>query len=136
MSDYFGAMGTALYNRLAGGTALTTALGGTAIYMDQAPDGAAPPFVVFSHQAGAAENINSGDMRDDYWFVRAYAASRKSANLLDGHVNDLLHRNNLSVSGWTNFWCVRSEQFALSENLPNGEKRYMAGAFYRVRLDA
>lgn len=134
MSDYFGAMDTAIYNRLAGGTALIAALGGTAIYAEQAPDGAAPPYVVFSHQGGAADRRQSGDGRDDLWFVRAYAATRKTANVLDGHVCDLLDRNNLSVTGWTNFWCVRESQFALPENLPNGETRYMAGAFYRVRL--
>lgn len=136
MSDYFGAMGTALYTRLAGGTALIAALGGTAIYQDQAPDNAVPPFVVFSHQGGAADTRQSGDDRDDLWFVRAYAVTRKAANLLDGHVDTLLHRNNLGVSGWANIWCVRADQFSLSENLPNGEKRFMSGAFYRIRLNS
>jgi hypothetical protein len=134
MSDYFGAMGTAFYSRLTGGTALIAALGGTAIYQDQAPDGASPPYVVYSHQAGAADNRQGGDEREDLWFVRAYAATRPAANVLDGHISGLLHRNNLSVSGWTDIWCVREEQFALTENLPNGERRYAAGAFYRVRL--
>jgi hypothetical protein len=133
MSDYFGAMGTALYSRLAGGTALIAALGGTAIYQDQAPDGASPPYVVYSHQAGNAETFAPGDRRNDLWFVRGYAATRPAANIIDGHASDLLQAG-LSVTGWSNFWLARETQLALVENLPNGERRYMAGAFYRVRL--
>lgn len=134
MGDYYGAMGTALYSKLSGGTALVSALGGTAIYVDQAPDGTNLPYVVFSHQAGGADNIIPVDLRTDLWFVRAYASARDAANLLDGHISDLLHRGSLTVSGWTCFWLVREENFALVENLPNNNRVYMAGATYRVRL--
>lgn len=134
MSDFFGAMGTAILDKLAGGTALVSALGGTAIYADQAPDKAPPPYVVFSHQAGAAESDTATDARDDYWFVRAYAAKRAEANLLDGYLSDLLHRQSLTVTGWTVYWLVRETQLSMIENLPNGERRFMAGAVYRIRL--
>lgn len=134
MTDIFGAMGTAIYSKLAAGTALTTALGGTAIYVDQAPDDASLPYVVFSHTAGGPENITPRDMRTHLWFVRAYASTRGAANLYDGHVSDLLHKGSLSVTGWTTFLLVREEDFSLVENLPNGDKTYMAGATYRVRL--
>lgn len=132
--DIFGAMGTAIYSKLAAGTALTSALGGTAIYADQAPDNTSLPYVVFNHMAGGPENITPRDYRTHLWFVRAYAATRGNANIYDGHVSDLLHKGTLSVSGWTTFWLVREEDFSLIENLPNGNKVYMAGATYRVRL--
>lgn len=138
MSDFFGAMGTALYSKLAGGTALITALGGTAIYADLAPDDTSLPYVVFSHQGGGPENIEPRDLRSDLWWIRAYASTRGAANLLDGHVSDLLHKGSLTVSGWTCFWLVREMDIALSqslvENLPSGEKVYTAGGMYRVRL--
>ena len=134
MSDYFGAMGTAIYTKLAAGTALTGALGGTAIYADLAPDGTALPYVVFSHTAGGPDNITPRDMRSDLWFVRAYASSRATANLLDGHISDLLHKGSLSVTGWTTFWLVREMGFSLVETPPNGTRIYMAGADYRVRI--
>jgi len=134
MSDYFGAMGTALYSKLSGGTALTTALGGTFIYSEQAPDGADLPYVIFNHASGGPENIIPVDLRTDAWFVRAYDDDRATANRLDGHISDLLHKGSLSVSGWTCFWLVREESLSLVENLPSGEKTYMAGGMYRVRL--
>ena len=46
MSAY-NALNTGIYSTLSGGTALTTALGGTAIYYQQAPDEAALPYVVW-----------------------------------------------------------------------------------------
>lgn len=134
MSDFFGAMGTALYSRLAGGTALTTALGGTAIYGDQAPDNATPPYVVFSHQSGVVEVDTADDGRDDIWFVRVYADTRAGANHIDGLLSDLLHRQTLTVSGWSVYWLVRELQLSLLDNLPNGERRFMAGGNYRIRL--
>jgi hypothetical protein len=135
MSDYFGAMGTALLGKLASGTALIAALGGTAIYGYQAPSNTEPPFVVFSHQGGGPQNLIGGDdLRDDLWFVRAYATEPADAHRIDGLISDLLHRGELTVPGWTVFWCVRETNLALVENLPNNEKRFMAGAFYRVRL--
>lgn len=134
MTDYLGAMGTAIYSKLAGGTALVAALGGTAIYADLAPDGMRLPYVVFSHQAGGPENICPHEMYSDVWFVRAYAASRAQANAIDGHVSGLLHRGGLSVSGYSAFWVVRETTVSLVENPPNGEHVYMAGGLYRVRL--
>lgn len=134
MSDYFGAMGTALYSKLAGGTALISALGGTAIYANQAPDNTSLPYVVYSHMAGGPQNIIPVDLRSDLWYARAYASTNALANRLDGHISDLLHKGSLSVSGWTTFWMVREESISLIETLPDGEKIYTAGGTYRIRL--
>jgi len=134
MTDILGAMGTAIYSKLAAGTALTTALGGTAIYAEQAPDKSTLPYVIFNHMAGGPENITPRDMRSHLWFVRAYASTRAAVNLYDGYISDLLHKGSLSVTGWTTFWLVREEDFSLVENPPNGDKIHMAGATYRIRL--
>ena len=136
MGDIFGAMGTAIYTKLAGGTALTTALGGTLIYQDQVPDNAGKPYVVFNHMGGGPDNITPRDMRSHLWFVRAYASTRASANAYDGHISGLLHKGTISVSGYSTFWLVREEDISLVENLPNGQNVYVAGATYRVRLSA
>lgn len=134
MSDFFGAMGTALYAKLSGGTALVAALGGSAIYADQAPPGATPPYVIFSHQGGGVDPTYAVEMRDNVWFVRTWANDKASAALLDGLCEDLLHRQILAVSGWSNFWVWRESDMALVENMPNGSQRYMAGGMYRIRL--
>lgn len=136
MSNYFGAVGSAIYSKLGAGTALTAELGGTLIYSDQAPDNAALPYVVFSYQAGGAENITPSDMHSDVWWVRGYAATRATANRIHGHVYDLLHQGSLTISGYTNYWMVEESNILLTENPPDGVKVYATGGLYRIRTDS
>jgi hypothetical protein len=130
------ALNTALFSKLAGGTALISALGGTAIYYAQAPDGAALPFLIFSNQAGGPTNDTPLDTRDQIVFVRAYAAAPLQAGSIDALASALLHRNSISVSGYTNYWTSRETELSTVENPPDGQRTYMAGALYRVRLGA
>lgn len=130
------AVETAIYTQLVGGTALISALGGTAIYSVQAPDNALPPFVVFSLVAGQPDNDSPSDMRSALYQVRCFSGSKATAASLDGLVSARLHRQALSVTGYTNFWTVReSDSPALVENLPNNVKIYSFGGYYRIRLD-
>ena len=134
MSNFFGAMGTAIYDKLKAGTALTTELGGSLIYMDQSPDGAALPYVIYNHQGGGPENISPGNLQSDIWQVRGYAATRAAANRIDGLVTDLLHRGSLTATGYTNIWTAKETNISLVENPPDGAKIYSAGGLYRVRI--
>ena len=59
-----------IYSKLSANSTLTTLLGGTAIYYQQAPDNQALPFVVYSLQAGGPDNINPSDLRNQVYFVR------------------------------------------------------------------
>lgn len=128
------ALNTAVYTVLSANSTLTSLLGGTAIYYLQAPDNASLPYVVFSHQAGQPDNTHAHDMRNQVVFVRGYAGTVTVAGSIDLHCGTTLHRRGLSVSGYTNFWTAREQEFSMIENEPNGEKTYMAGAYYRVRL--
>jgi hypothetical protein len=128
-------LNTAIYNKLTGGTALITALGGTAIYYQQAEDQAEKPFVVWSYQAGGDENDTANRTKNLVVLVRSFADTSKQAGEIDKLVDDLLHLQPLTVTGWTNFWLARESEVSLIENLPNVEKSYMEGALYRVRLD-
>lgn len=130
----YNALNTAVYNVLSTNANLTTALGGTAIYYMQAPDGATRPYVVFSNQAGQPDNTHGHDMRNQIIYVRGYANTTAQSGSIDNHCGTALHRRQLSVSGYVNFWTVRETEFALIENEPNGQKIYSHGAFYRVRL--
>ncbi|TXH58140.1 MAG: DUF3168 domain-containing protein [Desulfurellales bacterium] len=126
----------AIYSKLAANSTLTTLLNGTAIYYQQAPDNQALPFVVFSLQAGGPDNINPSDLRNQLYFVRGYAATPALAGSIDAQCSTSLHGATLTVSGYTNFWTVRENDFAMPINEPNGARSNMAGAYYRIRLDS
>jgi hypothetical protein len=134
MSDYFGAMGTALFSALSGGTALTAELGGTAIYNTQAPDNKALPYVVYSHQGGGPNNITKSDLRENVWYVRAYGPTLAKATAIDRQIDAILNRKALSVSGYACFWCAREQDFQIVETPASGTHIYSAGAFYRIRI--
>lgn len=129
------AVGSALYGTLTGGTALTAQLAGTgAVYNQQAPEGAALPYMVFSKAGGGPENIDPHDRRDLTYWIRAYADSAKTAGAIDGAASTILHRATLTVTGYRTIWCVRETEFEMVENPPDGVPVYMAGAYYRIRI--
>ena len=129
------ATSAALYSTLKAGTALTAKLAGTtAIYDMQAPDEASYNYLVFSHQGGGPDLVNKSDIESNLWFVRIYSnVSAKSATEAFAQADALLHKQNLSISGVSTFWCAREENLKLVETTPNGEKVYMAGGIYRIR---
>ena len=94
------ALTTALYSRLSGGSALTTALGGTKIYHLQAPDGAALPYVVYSQVSGGDLNDTPTREKSQVYYIRAYAASMTTAGTLDYLIDQLMRTNLGSISGW------------------------------------
>jgi len=125
-----------LYTKLQGGTALTALLSGTtAIYHLQAPDNSTLPYIVFSTQAGGPENITSSDMRNLLIYVRGYAASPTTAGSIDAQIENLLHKQALSVSGYTNYWSVKQQDVSLVETPPNSNPVYSYGGIYQFRLD-
>jgi hypothetical protein len=133
------ALETALYGALAGGTALTALLaGGTAapsVYNQQAPDGAAFDYVVFTLMAGGDENETPHRTKNLVYQVRAVSqASPAQAGLIDAQIDAVLHLKPLTVSGWANIWCAREGDFALTETIDN-VNYYHAGGQYRIRLD-
>jgi hypothetical protein len=130
----FNALNTALYNKLAGGTALTTLLGGTAIYYQQAPDHTNLPYVIWSYAGGGDENMTPGRMKNNIIYARGYAANAALAGSIDAQVDALLHDGSLSVSGWSNFWLARETDLETQDTMDSGDKVFMSGGFYRVRL--
>ena len=68
-------------------------------------------------------------------YVRAYAETAGQAGTIDAHISDLLHKQTLTVSGYTNFWSARETEFAFPEQDEAGVVTWTAGAYYRIRLD-
>ena len=123
-----------LNSALAGGTALISLLGGTAIYHGQAPESASLPYVVFSQQGGGPENTHADDARDLLYFVRGYATTGKAAGDIDDAISALLHRKSITVSGWRNFWLARETDYEFVETTATGGLIFTAGGIYRIRI--
>lgn len=130
------AIAMAMYSKLTGGSALMAMLSGpTCVYHMQAPTSAALSYVVFNLQGGGVENITPSDMRNLIYFVRGYADTAVKAGNIDAQISLLLHKQTLTVSGYTNFWLARETDLAAVENPPDKKPIYMAGGLYRIRLD-
>jgi len=134
MTSHINALNAAIYSKLTGGTALVSALGGTCIYHGLAPEGAALPYVVWSYAAGGHENMTPRESVNAVIYVRAYAASAKTAAILDGLAAELMETT-LSLTGWHNYWLAREESIVLPETDEAGKTTWSCGAYYRVRLD-
>ncbi len=127
-------LNAAIFSALSSGTALVGALGGTAIYHMQAPEGAALPYVVYSWQGGGRTN-EVPNLTNRVEFVRAYAANAAQAGTIDAYCKALLDNKTLTVTGWTNIWTVREDDYESVETPVNGVPVYAIGGMYRVILD-
>lgn len=132
------ALETALYSLLSTNTALTTALGGTAVYNSVVPPGTARPYIVFFHAGGGRENVFKDSLMENHvYMVKAVADALSTAAALDGTLDTLLHRNegSLSVTDHTTLWIARENEAHVVEAAANGDRIFHVGAYYRFRLD-
>jgi hypothetical protein len=131
------ALNSALYSRLQTTSAITSQLSGTtAIYNQQAPEGAVLPYVVFSTPSELDENMTQNRTKNNVVYIRAYSGSSAAqAGSIDAAIDTALHLIPLTVTGWSNFWMVREQGIELVETQPSGKIIYSSGANYRCRLD-
>lgn len=127
---------SALYTRLQG-TAVTSLLSGTtAIYKNQAPEGATLPYIVFNKQSGSPWNLDANRVDDLLYYIRAYSGnSAAQAGSIDAQIDTALHLTPLTVSGWTNIWIARESNIELVSTEPSGRLIHSAGALYRIIID-
>lgn len=130
-------LNTAIYGRLQGTSGVTSLLSGTtAIYNQQAPEGATLPYVVFSTASEIDENMTQNRTKNTLVSIRAYSGvSAAQAGSIDAAIDTAIHLVPLTVSGWTNFWMAREQGIELVENQPSGKRIFSSGADYRARLD-
>lgn len=128
----------ALFSTLTGATALTSLLSGTAaVYNQQAPQQASPPYVVFGLNGGGDDNDNPHRAKSLVYSVKAVGtAGFANAGSIDAQIDAALHHATLSPSGWTNFWTARESDFRFVETPTDagGRRFYHAGGLYRVRI--
>lgn len=130
----YNALNAAIHNRLTGGTALISAIGGTAIYHGIAPESSNLPYVIWSYTAGGAENMTPNASVAEIVYIRAYANTAKKAAEIDAQIAALM-QTNLTVTGWNNYWLAREAEYFLPEIDDAGVTTWSCGANYRVRLD-
>lgn len=141
MSAVVSALETGLYNKLTGQASLITALGGTLIYNQQAPQvaagGTAPAkYCVFQWQGGGDLNESPTRMRELLYTVRGIATTAANARSIDSAIDDALHNQTLTVSGWSNIWCSRTTDINFIELDSGGVNRYHVGGIYRIIIDS
>lgn len=131
----------ALYGKLAGDTPLNNLLATPAtgysksIYHQQAPDGAAYPFIVFNKQSGVpTEAFADPSAYDtDVWLVKAIdrGTSADTAEAISARIAVLLNDATLSISGGTLLYLRRQSDVEYPE-VSNGVQYKHAGSLYRL----
>ena len=130
-------LNAAIYSKLSGTAGITSLLAGTtSIYSLQAPDNAAMPYIVYNIQGGGDENFDAHRTKNIVMFIRAYSkVSEAQAGSIDAQIDTALHKGTISVTGWSNFWTAREEDVTAVDNLPSGQKIWMSGGMYRIRIE-
>jgi hypothetical protein len=139
------ALNTAIFSRLAGGTALMPLLGGTVGWIDtkkvicfqNAPDNQPLPYVIWDYTARTDENETSHRTQNAVTFIRCYASTPVQASAIDAEIEILMHDKPLTITGVTsNFW-LRREQAVdpPPETDATGRRTYTCGAEYRIRFE-
>ncbi len=131
------ALDAALYTKLAGGTALTNLLGGTAIYQYLAPEGTDPPYVIYGRQSQVPINVLSGvAMENAVYMVKGVTEgpSAVAAGSVAGAIDTLLQDQALTITGYTHLHLRRESSIDYVET-ENGIRYSHRGATYRILAD-
>jgi Protein of unknown function (DUF3168) len=127
------ALEAALYAVLNVSAVKTTAGATGGVWANLAAQGTALPYVIIQWQGGGDENDHSHDSVNIIYTVKALAASAQTAAIILAACDALLHKQTLSVTGWTNFWLRREEWVSYAEVDQLGKLTYHRGAMYRIR---
>lgn len=131
----------ALYGKLAGDTTLNNLLAvppagySKSIYHQQAPDGAAFPFVLINKQSGVPTEAFSAPsaLENDMWLVKAIdrSTSADTAESIAARLQVLLNDAALSISGSTLLYLRRQSDVEYPE-VTDGIQYKHVGALYRL----
>ena len=126
------AVDDAVFDKLASGTALIAALGGTAIYWQVANQGTAFPYVVYFQSSGIDENRSPRRTRRMMYTVKAVSDDPDEAGDLDAYLDALLHKQTLTVTGYGNYRTYRENDVEYLEQTNEGLTVYHRGAQYGI----
>ena len=124
------------YNKLAGDSTLLALLsGGTPVFQMRAPPNTPRPYVEFFYAGGGEENINPSEITNFVYAVKGVSDTLLAAANIDERCKTLLHKQSITVTGYTNFALDRETEVRLAEDAPNGNPIFHYGAYYRIRSD-
>lgn len=128
---------TGLYNKLTGGTALTSLLAGTvSVYDTLVPRGASYPVVTFALQGGGDANETPRRRKELRYLVKGISdASGKEAGTIDAQIDTLLHGGVVTVTGWNSITTMRVADVSYAETTPEGRNFWHVGGVYRLIMD-
>ena len=125
-----------LYNKLIADTSLTSELvDGSAVYNQVAPQGTARPYIVFFNAGGGPANDTPSDTRAYVYAVKGVADASKKAGTIAGKIETALHRQTLTVTGYTNYQTMATDTISNVEALSDGALVFHRGAYYRIGID-
>lgn len=130
------AASTAVYSKLTNTSGITNLLASSgAVYLQQAPQGATYPLVIFQTMAETDDNQTRRRAKQLLVLVKAVSlVSIKEAGAIDDAIDAALHGLPLTITGWTNFVLWRESSVEYIEDLPGGGVAYTQGGVYRLRL--
>jgi hypothetical protein len=127
-------LNTGMYSKLAGNTNLINLSAGTAIYDTIAPPGTTDNYCIFQITAGGDTNTSPRRDVDVVYRVEVISTVLATARSGAGYIDDALHDQALTLTGWSNYRMMADRLFQQDEVI-DGKKFYRRGAFYRVLAD-
>jgi len=132
---------TALYTKLTGASSLTSLLnaGTASVFHRQAPENAAPPYVVFGKQSRVPERVIGGGAvawEDALYLVKAVVESPSAllAGSIAARIDQTLDQAALTVTDHTHLACHRDSDVDYVENATGGQVIQHRGALYRIQV--
>lgn len=125
----------AIYDKLATNTSLVAQVG-TRIYRGVAPQSAIYPLVIITLMGGGVTTETPTDMADPFYLVSVISdVSTAQAGTIAEYIKTALHRQTLTVSGWSNYWTGIGNHYEAVE-LPSvtGKPLWQSGWFVRINL--
>lgn len=108
------------------------------VFADQAPDGTATPYVIYTDQSGGVDSLTMNAVRvlsNPLYQIVAVAEVSKFDSVASAasYIDDLLKRTNGSTTGGLISACFREEPLIKNETI-NTQKWKSAGGLYRLQI--
>ena len=127
---------TAIFDKLNVASVTNEATGG--VYYILAPQGTAPPFVVFQAMSKTDDyfSFTGGRGGSALYVIKVIDRSPwpKAAGDIDTQIDSVMQDASLSITGHTLLWCRREEDFYLAED-QEGVTYQHVGGLYRILAD-